>query len=82
MAIAEAGRSVRKDILVICHGGPFDEPENVGKALARMPGIAGFFGAVQHRAAAHRAGDPGPGAGFQAAQGGGTSAQQVTSVLS
>ncbi|MDR3671893.1 MAG: phosphoenolpyruvate hydrolase family protein [Holophaga sp.] len=45
MAIAEAGRKVRKDILVICHGGPFDEPENVGKALARMPGIAGFFGA-------------------------------------
>ena len=45
MAIAEAGRSVRPDILVICHGGPFDEPETVGKALARMPGIAGFFGA-------------------------------------
>jgi predicted TIM-barrel enzyme len=45
MEIAEAGRKVRKDILVICHGGPFDEPENVGVALARMPGIAGFFGA-------------------------------------
>jgi len=45
MQIAEAGRQVRKDILVICHGGPFDEPENVGKALARMPGIQGFFGA-------------------------------------
>jgi len=45
MAIAEAGRSVRKDILVICHGGPFDEPDQVGVALKRMPGIAGFFGA-------------------------------------
>jgi len=45
MAIAEAGRKVRSDILVICHGGPFDEPENVGVALERMPGIAGFFGA-------------------------------------
>jgi predicted TIM-barrel enzyme len=45
MKIAEAGRQVRKDILVICHGGPFDEPENVGTALSRMPGIAGFFGA-------------------------------------
>ncbi|MEZ4861814.1 MAG: phosphoenolpyruvate hydrolase family protein [Caldilineaceae bacterium] len=44
-AMAAAGRSVRPDILVICHGGPFDEPENVGKALAQMPGIAGFFGA-------------------------------------
>jgi predicted TIM-barrel enzyme len=36
---------VRKDILVICHGGPFDEPEAVGQALPRMPGIQGFFGA-------------------------------------
>jgi len=45
MAIAGAGRRVREDILVICHGGPFDEPPNVGKALAQMPGIAGFFGA-------------------------------------
>lgn len=45
MAIADAARQVREDILVICHGGPFDEPPNVGKALAQMPGIAGFFGA-------------------------------------
>ena len=45
MEIAEAGRSVRKDILVIAHGGPFDEPENVGKALLRMQGVQGFFGA-------------------------------------
>jgi predicted TIM-barrel enzyme len=42
---AEAGRSVRKDILVIAHGGRFDEPESVGKALPLMPGIQGFFGA-------------------------------------
>ena len=45
MKIAAAGKKVRKDILVICHGGPFDEPDSVGKALKRMPGIAGFFGA-------------------------------------
>ncbi|MGD9029990.1 MAG: phosphoenolpyruvate hydrolase family protein [Anaerolineae bacterium] len=45
LEIAEAGRQVRKDIMVICHGGPFDEPENVGRALAKMPGIVGFFGA-------------------------------------
>jgi len=45
MSIADAGRKVRKDILVICHGGPFDEPDSVGAALARMPGIQGFFGA-------------------------------------
>ena len=45
MRIADAGRMVREDILVICHGGPFDEPENVAAALRRMPGIGGFFGA-------------------------------------
>jgi len=45
LSVAEAGRQIREDILVICHGGPFDEPEIVGKALARMPGVAGFFGA-------------------------------------
>jgi predicted TIM-barrel enzyme len=45
MKIAEAGRTVRKDLLVIAHGGPFDEPDSVGKALVRMPGIQGFFGA-------------------------------------
>jgi predicted TIM-barrel enzyme len=45
LTIAEAGRKVRGDILVICHGGPFDEPDSVGRGLAMMPGIAGFFGA-------------------------------------
>jgi predicted TIM-barrel enzyme len=45
LTIAAAGRSVRKDLLVIAHGGPFDEPESVGQALPRMPGIQGFFGA-------------------------------------
>jgi len=33
------------DLMVICHGGPFDEPENVGRALEKMPGIVGFYGA-------------------------------------
>lgn len=45
MIMAEAGWSLRKDLMVICHGGPFDEPETVGGALKRMPGIVGFFGA-------------------------------------
>ncbi len=44
-AIAEAGRAVREDIIVLCHGGPLDEPDNVGEALRRMPGVHGFFGA-------------------------------------
>jgi predicted TIM-barrel enzyme len=45
MAMAEAVWRLKKDALVICHGGPFDEPENVGAALKKMPGIAGFYGA-------------------------------------
>ncbi len=46
MGMAEAARKVNPDILVICHGGPFDEPEAVAGAMKRMPGIAGFFGAT------------------------------------
>ncbi len=45
MAIAEAVWSIDPNRLVICHGGPYDEPENVGQALQKMPGIAGFYGA-------------------------------------
>ena len=45
MTMAEVGWKINKDLMVICHGGPFDEPENVGKALAKMPGIVGFYGA-------------------------------------
>jgi predicted TIM-barrel enzyme len=45
MNMAEAAWKVKSDLMVICHGGPFDEPENVGKALEKMPGIVGFYGA-------------------------------------
>jgi len=45
LAIAEAGRAVRPDVIILCHGGPFDEPAQVGEALRRMPGVHGFFGA-------------------------------------
>lgn len=45
MEVYEAGKAIRNDILVICHGGVFDEPNSVGAALVRMPGVAGFFGA-------------------------------------
>lgn len=45
MEMAEAAWQIKDDLLVICHGGPFDEPENVGKALLKMPGIVGFYGA-------------------------------------
>jgi predicted TIM-barrel enzyme len=45
MTVADAVWKLDKDRLVICHGGPFDEPDQVGTALAKMPGIAGFYGA-------------------------------------
>ena len=44
--IAVAAREVREDVLVICHGGPFDERENVARALERMPDVNGFYGAT------------------------------------
>lgn len=45
LAVAAAGRAVRSDLIVLCHGGPLDEPAQVGEALRRMPGVHGFFGA-------------------------------------
>jgi predicted TIM-barrel enzyme len=41
----DAARRVRKDVLVLCHGGPIAEPADVEHVLARTSGIAGFFGA-------------------------------------
>lgn len=45
MVMAKAAKEVNPDIIVLCHGGPLDEPQNVGYALSKLPGIAGFFGA-------------------------------------
>jgi predicted TIM-barrel enzyme len=45
MGMAEAVWAINPDQWVICHGGPFDWPKNVGAALKKMPGIVGFFGA-------------------------------------
>lgn len=44
-AVADAAKSEREDILVICHGGPLAEPEQVEYVLRRTAGISGFFGA-------------------------------------
>ena len=46
LELADAGRKVNPGLLVICHGGPFDEPAAVSEALKKMPGIVGFFGAT------------------------------------
>jgi predicted TIM-barrel enzyme len=45
LAVTEVARKLRRDILVVCHGGPLNEIEDVEQALARMPGINGFLGA-------------------------------------
>jgi predicted TIM-barrel enzyme len=44
-AMHDAARAVRKDIIVLCHGGPIAEPEDAEFVLARTTGVAGFFGA-------------------------------------
>lgn len=44
-AIAAAARSVRGDILLMCHGGPIAMPEDAAHVLARADGIHGFYGA-------------------------------------
>ena len=44
-AIQQAAVSIRPEILVLCHGGPIAEPDDVQYALSRTNGICGFFGA-------------------------------------
>ena len=44
-AIIAAGRSVRPDIMVICHGGPIAEPDDAAYIIKNIPEIDGFFGA-------------------------------------
>ncbi len=44
-AIAAAARSVRRDILLLCHGGPIAMPEDAAHVLARADGLHGFYGA-------------------------------------
>lgn len=43
--IIAAGRSVRPDIMVICHGGPIAEPADAAYIIEHIPEIDGFFGA-------------------------------------
>ncbi len=44
-AIASAARSVRKDVIVLCHGGPIAMPEDASYVLERVEGLHGFYGA-------------------------------------
>jgi predicted TIM-barrel enzyme len=44
-AMRDAAVKVRKDVMVLCHGGPIAMPEDARYVLERTTGIAGFFGA-------------------------------------
>jgi predicted TIM-barrel enzyme len=44
-ACAEAARKVRKDVILLCHGGPISSPEDAAYVLKAVPGIHGFYGA-------------------------------------
>jgi predicted TIM-barrel enzyme len=44
-AIARAARSVRKDVIVLCHGGPISMPDDARYLLERIAGLNGFYGA-------------------------------------
>jgi predicted TIM-barrel enzyme len=44
-AIAEAARSVRKDVVVLCHGGPISMPDDARYILDHANGVHGFYGA-------------------------------------
>jgi len=44
-AIAAAARSVRKDVILLCHGGPISMPGDARYILERCDGIHGFYGA-------------------------------------
>jgi len=44
-SIRDAAVSVNPEVLVICHGGPLAEPDDVAYVLSKTRGIAGFFGA-------------------------------------
>jgi predicted TIM-barrel enzyme len=42
---AEAARKIRKDVLVLCHGGPIAMPADAEYILKHCPGCNGFYGA-------------------------------------
>lgn len=43
--LADAAKTINPDVMVLCHGGPISEPEDVKYVLANTKGIVGFFGA-------------------------------------
>jgi predicted TIM-barrel enzyme len=43
--IVDACKSVRDDVLMICHGGPIAEPDDAKYIIDRVAGVVGFYGA-------------------------------------
>jgi predicted TIM-barrel enzyme len=43
--IADAAKSARDDVIVLCHGGPISEPQDAEYVLHRTNGVHGFYGA-------------------------------------
>ena len=44
-AITDAAKGVKKDVIVLCHGGPISMPEDASYILQRVNGVHGFYGA-------------------------------------
>ena len=44
-AIAKAARSVRKSVIILCHGGPIAQPEDAAYVLGHAAVCHGFYGA-------------------------------------
>lgn len=42
---AKAARSVREEVIVLCHGGPISSPQDAEYILSKCPGCNGFYGA-------------------------------------
>jgi len=44
-AMTDAAKSVRDDVIVLCHGGPIAEPDDAGFILRNCKAVDGFYGA-------------------------------------
>jgi predicted TIM-barrel enzyme len=43
--IVETCKSIRDDVILLCHGGPIAMPEDASYILQRVEGLDGFYGA-------------------------------------
>lgn len=43
--MVEVVRRIRKDAIILCHGGPIAMPDDAAYVLSRSPEVAGFYGA-------------------------------------